>query len=68
MFSEFAQISNLPNPEEYTGHSFWKSSATMLANSGEDITNIKRLGSSVDVNIISYNNNNQFGRQLIVEG
>lgn len=44
MPSNIASYLNLPNPELYTGHSFRRSSATILANSGEDITNIKRLG------------------------
>lgn len=44
MPSEIAAYLRLPNPELYTGHSFRRSSATMLANSGEGITNIKRLG------------------------
>ena len=42
--SEIAAYLKLPNPELYTGHSFRRSSATMLADSGEGITNIKRLG------------------------
>ncbi|KAJ8968746.1 hypothetical protein NQ317_004450 [Molorchus minor] len=37
-------IFKLPNPEIYTGHSFRRSSATLLANSGEGLTDIKRLG------------------------
>ncbi|KAJ8911549.1 hypothetical protein NQ315_012802 [Exocentrus adspersus] len=42
--SEIAAYLGLPNPERYTGHSFRRSSATFLADSGEEITNIKRLG------------------------
>ncbi|KAJ8915867.1 hypothetical protein NQ315_015478 [Exocentrus adspersus] len=34
----------LQNPEMYTGHSFRRTSARMLANSGASITNIKRHG------------------------
>lgn len=34
----------LPNPELFTGHCFRRSSATMLANSGSNISNIKRHG------------------------
>lgn len=34
----------LKNPELYTGHCFRRSSATLLANSGCNITNIKRHG------------------------
>ncbi|KAJ8912040.1 hypothetical protein NQ315_000533 [Exocentrus adspersus] len=42
--SEIAAYLGLPNPERYTGHSFRRSSATFLTDSGEEITNIKRLG------------------------
>ncbi|KAJ8914726.1 hypothetical protein NQ315_017436 [Exocentrus adspersus] len=42
--SEIAAYLGLPNPERYTGHIFRRSSATFLADSGEEITNIKRLG------------------------
>ncbi|KAJ8981032.1 hypothetical protein NQ317_007854 [Molorchus minor] len=44
MRSEIAAFLKLPNPELYTGHSFRPSSATLLANSGEGLTDIKRLG------------------------
>lgn len=44
MPSEIAAYLGLPNPELYTGHSFRRSSATMLADSGANITNIKRHG------------------------
>lgn len=44
MPAEIAAYLRLPNPERYTGHSFRRSSATFLADSGEGITNIKRLG------------------------
>lgn len=44
MPSEIAAYLKLPNPQCYTGHSFRRSSATFLADSGEEITNIKRLG------------------------
>lgn len=44
MPTEIAAYLHLPNPECYTGHSFRRSSATFLADSGEAITNIKRLG------------------------
>lgn len=35
---------NLSNPTEYTGHCFRRSAATMLIDSGGDITSLKRLG------------------------
>ncbi|KAJ8982422.1 hypothetical protein NQ317_007770 [Molorchus minor] len=44
MPSEIAAFLKLPNPELYTGHSFRCSSATLLANSDEGLTDIKRLG------------------------
>ncbi|KAJ8981030.1 hypothetical protein NQ317_007852 [Molorchus minor] len=44
MPSEIAAFLKLPNPELYTGHSFRRSSATLLATSGEGLTDIKRLG------------------------
>lgn len=42
--SEIAAYLKLPNPHLYTGHSFRRSSASILADSGEEITSIKRLG------------------------
>lgn len=44
MPADIAGYLGLPDPHLYTGHSFRRSSATMLADSGEGITNIKRLG------------------------
>lgn len=44
MPSEIAAYLQLKNPEQYTGHSYRRSSATMLADSGAGITNVKRLG------------------------
>lgn len=35
---------NLANPTEYTGHCFRRSSATILVDSGADITSLKRHG------------------------
>lgn len=39
-----AEFLKLNNPQEYTGHCFRRSSASLLADSGADITNIKRHG------------------------
>ena len=39
-----AKFLNLPNPEEYTGHCFRRSSATILVDSGADLTSLKRHG------------------------
>ena len=35
---------NLPNMEEYTGHCFRRTSASILANTGASMERIKRLG------------------------
>lgn len=44
MPSEIAAFLKLPNPELYTGHSFRRTSVTILADSGANITSIKRHG------------------------
>lgn len=44
MPANIARYLKLPNSELYTGHCFRRSSATMLANSGSNISNIKRHG------------------------
>lgn len=41
---EIATYLNLPNPQDYTGHCFRRTSATILADSGADLTTIKRHG------------------------
>jgi hypothetical protein len=41
----------LKNPEEYTGHAFRRSSATLLAESGADTSILKRLGGSKSTNV-----------------
>lgn len=42
--AEIASFLKLPNPNLYTGHSFRRSSATVLANAGADLLTIKRHG------------------------
>lgn len=42
--SEIARYLGLPNAHEYTGHSFRRSSATMLADAGGDVLQLKRHG------------------------
>lgn len=44
MPSEIAAYLKLKDPTQYTGHSFRRSSATILADSGAGIINVKRLG------------------------
>lgn len=44
MPKEIANYLNLPDPQAYTGHSFRRTSATLLANSGFDITTLKLHG------------------------
>lgn len=39
-----ATFLGLPNVEQYTGHSLRRSSATILANTGGNVTDLKRLG------------------------
>jgi hypothetical protein len=42
--SKVATYLNLPDPKSYTGHCLRRSSATLLADSGGDITDLKRHG------------------------
>jgi integrase len=42
--SKIATFLNLPNPSQYTGHCFRRSSATLLANRGGDLLTLKRHG------------------------
>ncbi|CAG9759373.1 unnamed protein product [Ceutorhynchus assimilis] len=44
MPSIVATFLNLPNPNEYTGHCFRRSAATLVADAGVDFTALKRLG------------------------
>lgn len=44
MGKTIASYLNLPSPELYTGHCFRRSSATILVDSGENITSLKRHG------------------------
>ncbi|KAJ8914176.1 hypothetical protein NQ315_015949 [Exocentrus adspersus] len=43
-FSKVASFFGLPDPESFTGHGMRRSSATLLANAGGDITTVKRHG------------------------
>lgn len=44
MPSDIAKYLQLPNADHYTGHSFRRTSATLLADSGADLTTLKRHG------------------------
>jgi hypothetical protein len=44
MPKEIANFLNLPDADQYTGHTFRRTSATLLADSGGDITTLKRHG------------------------
>lgn len=44
MPKEIANYLNLPDPQAYSGHSFRRTSATLLADFGGDITTLKRHG------------------------
>ena len=42
--STVAKFLNLPNPEAYMGDSFRRTSATLLADAGVNVLDLKRLG------------------------
>lgn len=44
MGKQIATFLKLPNPEKYSGHSFRRSSATILVDAGGDLTALKRHG------------------------
>lgn len=44
MPQQIATFLNLPNPELYSGHCFRRTSATLLADAGADLTMVKRHG------------------------
>lgn len=44
MPKEIATYLNLPDPKSYTGHTFRRTSATLLAEAGADVTVLKRHG------------------------
>lgn len=41
---EIADWLKLPNSNNYTGHSFWRTSATILSDAGANMTELKRHG------------------------
>ena len=40
----FAEVLNLPFPCDYSSHSFRRTGATILADAGIDMINLKRMG------------------------
>lgn len=48
---KIAEYLNLPNAEHYTGHSFRRTSATLLVNAGGDILALKQHGGWKSTNI-----------------
>lgn len=70
MPKKIAEFLGLPNAKEYTGHCFRRCSATLLADSGADLTAIKRHGgwrsTSVAENYIenSVENKNVISRKI----
>lgn len=44
MPKDIAEFLSLPEPELYTGHSFRRTSATLLVDGGADLTTLKRHG------------------------
>lgn len=67
---QIATYLNLPEPELYTGHSFRRTSATLLVDNGGDITALKRHGgwksNTVAEGYIenSINNKTKIGQQI----
>lgn len=51
MPQEIASFLELPDPKLYTGHSFRRTSATLLADAGAHITTLKRLGGWRSTNV-----------------
>ncbi|EEZ99909.1 hypothetical protein TcasGA2_TC002700 [Tribolium castaneum] len=68
---KIARFLCLPNPEEYTGHSFRRSSATLLADSGADLAVVKRHGGWRSNSVVegyiedSLNNKIEISRKII---
>ena len=56
MPSQIATFLGLSEPETYTGHSYRRSGATMMANSGATITDLKRMGDWGSTSVAEGNN------------
>lgn len=67
---DIAQYLNLPDANLYTGHAFRRTSATLLADSGADITTLKRHGGWRSSNVAegyienSVDNKLKIGKQI----
>lgn len=48
---KIAEFLHLPNPKNYTGHSIRRTSATLFADNGGNITNLKRHGGWKSTNV-----------------
>lgn len=66
MPKKIAEFLKLPNPATYTGHCFRRTSATILADAGADITTIKRHGSWKSSNVAEGYIENSVGYKLQV--
>ena len=70
MPNQIANFLNLSEPELYTGHSFRRTSATLLVDAGADITTLKRHGGSKSSTITegyiehSITNKRKIGEQI----
>lgn len=70
MPKEIARFLNLPDADLYTGHTFRRTSATLLADSGADITTLKRHGGWRSSNVAegyienSVDNKLKIGKQI----
>ena len=65
---DIAKRLNLPNPDSYTGHCFRRTSATLAADAGADVEQIKRLGKWSSSSVASrYVANSVAGAEAIAE-
>ncbi|XP_043267093.1 uncharacterized protein [Venturia canescens] len=66
---KIASYLNLPNPKKYTGHSFRRTSATLLSDSGANMQMVKQLGRwRSDIIAQGYIENSMRNREMIYNG
>nr|XP_046479430.1 uncharacterized protein LOC124217610 [Neodiprion pinetum] len=66
---KIASYLNLPDPKKYTGHSFRKTSATLLSDSGANMQMVKQLGRwRSDMAAQGYIENSMHNREMIYNG